>query len=109
MLLTLIAMGKQTTKRVIKTGKDTKALVDEEPSIADRRAAIDSMRAEDLEFRRTLGINAPTRIDVRTSPFTAEELDKVAAVATQEELDAIEAGDDEVIRTVCARAAVPLH
>ena len=107
--LTAIAAGKQTAKRVIRTGKDTQALVDVEPAISDRISALQAMRAEDDSFRKMLGIDAPTRIDVRTSPFTSEELDKVAAVATQEELDAIEAGDDEVIRAVCARAAVPLH
>lgn len=56
------------------------------------------------------GVNIKQEVLVRNEkPLTSEELSRLKAAATPEELHAISAGDDAVIRLVLDRAEIPLH
>lgn len=83
----------------------------EEASDAAKVAAIAGMRAEDDSLCKRLGLDAPTRVEhtFRQDPLTPDELARLRAAATPEELLAISTGDDAVMRQVLERAGVSLH
>lgn len=107
--LLAIARGQATTKRLIK--KDGEWVeVEVPPTIAERIQAMQSMQANDDSLRRTLGLDAPVKVEhsFRQEPMSPEEIAKMREEATPEELQAIAAGNQEVMIAVLTRANVPL-
>lgn len=97
--------------KLVQEGKAAEAEEVEE-LLAEQISAGEAISAvkEGVQLER-LGLRMPTRythVEVRQEPLQADEIARILAAASQEELAAIARGDVDVMTAVSSRASIPL-